>query len=202
MTIVATVAITSTVSAQFKQQKTQITPNATRAYVWDMPLSKDMLFNNILPDNGQKIILAYDKNGGPLFILVPDSAYTRIQRELQVLRDFFLKDCKSISTNQFVGFDLAVSDIGKLSLLSTSQINNLATKDEKELARTLNEYKKYTLMGESVRPIAGVRNKDGHYIPLFAQAPTMPSPSPQTQGQPRVPVQEESLLDRLLRNRQ
>lgn len=188
MAILATIVVSS--CGVLKEQSpivAQTEPVIQRLYVVDIPRTDQMIFKNVLPDT-QKIIGATNIKGEGRFLLVSTEMYNSIKATSEGYEDLYKKS--SIPQDRFVGMDLAVSHIGKLSLISAKQINDMATEQEKELARTLNDYNKYTLIGESPKPVLMMRTADGKFVPDFSFSQS--APEPDTRKAPPPPKQKNS----------
>lgn len=168
----------------------QTEPVVQRLYIVDIPRTDQMIFKNVLPDT-QKIIGATNVKGEGRFLLVSTDMYSLIKTTSEGYQELYKKT--AIPQDRFIGMDVAVSHIGKLSLISAKQINDMATEQEKELAKTLNEYNKYTLIGESPKPVLMMRTADGRFIPDFSFSQNAPvTDAKKPPAQKKVPEQEES----------
>jgi len=165
MALFAAVIVTSCSTLQ-PQPTTQTEPAMQRLYVVDIPRTENMIFKNVLPDT-MKIIGTYNVRGEGRFLLVNAETFNLIKEKFEEYKRMYATS-KNIPQDRFVGMDLSVSAIGKLSLVSQKMINELPTEQDKELARTLNGYNKYTLIGESPKPIVITRTAKGDFIPDFA----------------------------------
>lgn len=157
----------SSAQAQFLGKKTppqQEKPNFMRLYIVDIPRTDDMIFNNVLPST-HKIIGVGDINGEGQFLLVNAAAFDTIQALFKGYKEQYAISKNALS-DRFIGMDVSVSYIGKLSLVSEKEIRNMNNED-KELARTLNAYEKFTLIGESPKPILMRRTTAGKFVPDF-----------------------------------
>ena len=165
LSIAVLVAIVTSGCSPLKFQKptVQVDPIVPRGYVWDIPKTEDMLFTNILRE--VRPIPAYDYKGDAILVLVSKKMYDYLAEEMIKAKKFVTKE--DMQNGIFFGLDLAVSHMGKISLLTNEQIRQLKTPEERNMAIALNDYTKYTLLGESTRPIIGHRNLEGKYMPVF-----------------------------------
>lgn len=152
----------------------QLKPTAPRAYVWGIPKTENLPFKNILPQE-TKVILAYDNKGDAMYVLVSEKIYRELVVSLERAKVGYC-DMK-ISYKDFLGLDLGVSPIGKLSLLTKEQINSLPTDQERNSAIALNDFEKYTLFELATKPIVGTRDDEGKFIPNFGATVTVTSSS-------------------------
>ena len=181
ITVFVSVLLIALLSACSTEHMIQRDPVAINVYGWSMPVSQNLNFKNLLPEN-VIMILVWDADGNPKYLLVSKEEYAGM---VTFFNEAVEKNSK-LAQNRFIGIEMSVTEIEGLSFLTDEQLRDMTTEDQKRLAEALNPYKKYTLMSRNLKCVLGYRDK-GKYFPDFQsytyQDPEQPQTNPSQSNQ-------------------